>query len=390
MSGNPQIPTAEAFAWRLAAFYAALFVALGVQLPFLPVWLAAMELDAQQIGIVLAIPMVVRIVAIPLAARLADRRDALRGSLMLAAGLAAIGYGIVGLANGVLAIMLAYVLVSAFYTPMMPLADAYALRGLGERRASYGPVRLWGSAAFIVGSFGAGLLLNVIGARDLIWLIAGAMVPAALAACALKPLGLRAAVGHAPPVSARGLLGNRAFLAVAAAASLIQASHAVYYGFSALDWRAAGLGGSTIGALWALGVLAEIGVFALSARLGIGPVALVLIGAGGGVLRWAAMAFDPPLALLPALQCLHALSFGATHLGAIAFIARAAPPEIGATAQGYFAVAQGLMMAVAMGLSGVLYARYGNLAYLAMALTAALGGFSALAAGRFLRAAVAT
>ena len=34
-----------AFAGRLAAFYAALFVLMGVQLPFLPVWLKARGLD---------------------------------------------------------------------------------------------------------------------------------------------------------------------------------------------------------------------------------------------------------------------------------------------------------------------------------------------------------
>ena len=78
MSSNPQIPTGAAFAWRLAAFYAALFTALGVQLPFLPVWLAAKGLDADMIGIVLAIPMIVRVFAIPLTTRRADRHDALR------------------------------------------------------------------------------------------------------------------------------------------------------------------------------------------------------------------------------------------------------------------------------------------------------------------------
>ena len=36
------------------------------------------------------------------------------------------------------------------------------------------------------------------------------------------------------------LLRDPAFIAVLAAASLIQASHAVYYGFSALEWRAPG------------------------------------------------------------------------------------------------------------------------------------------------------
>ncbi len=238
-------------------------------------------------------------------------------------------------------------------------------------------------AAFIVGSLGAGLLLDLIAARELIWLIVAALTITAAAAYALSPLPPREASPSATHVSsARDLLRDPAFLAAAAAASLIQASHAVYYGFSALDWRAAGLDGGAIGALWALAVVAEIALFAISPRLPLAPTTLLMLGAAGAVVRWSAMAFDPPTALLPPLQCLHALSFGATHLGALGFMARAAPAELGATAQGYLAVALGLVMAAAMGISGLLYARWGGLAYGAMALAAAAGGVFALAAHR--------
>ncbi len=92
--------TGQSLAWRLAAFYAALFVGLGVQLPFLPVWLAAKGLDAGEIGVVLAIPMIVRVFAIPVATRAADRRDALRATIVVAATAAVAGYGAVGLAGG--------------------------------------------------------------------------------------------------------------------------------------------------------------------------------------------------------------------------------------------------------------------------------------------------
>ena len=121
-------------------------------------------------------------------------------------------------------------------------------------------------------------------------------------------------------------------------------------------------------------------MFAISARLPFAPTALIAIGAAGAVIRWSAMALAPPAAALPALQALHALSFGATHLGALAFVTRAAPPGLGATAQGYLGAALGLVMAGAMGLSGVLYGRYGGLAYAAMALTAGVGGAFALMA----------
>ena len=369
--------------WRLAAFYAALFAALGVQLPFLPVWLAAKGLDAGAIGVVLAVPMIVRVFAIPLATRGADRHDAVRLAIVIAAGMAVVGYGGLALAQGAVAIALVFALASAAYTPIMPLADAYALRGLGGLGRAYGPVRLWGSAAFVAGSLGAGVLLDTMAARDLIWLLLAGMVVTAAAALALAPLAPRAARTRAgAPSSARALLRAPAFLAASAAAGLVQASHAVYYGFSALAWQAAGLDGAAIGALWALAVVAEIVLFAISARLRLAPTTLLLAGAGGAAVRWAAMAFDPPTMLLPVLQCLHALSFGATHLGALGCVARAAPAEFGATAQGYLAVALGLVMAAAMGVSGVLYAYSGGLAYGAMAVAAAAGGLFALVAHR--------
>jgi len=127
------------------------------------------------------------------------------------------------------------------------------------------------------------------------------------------------------------------------------------------------------------GVVAEIVLFALSGRLSFNPGALLLIGAAGAVLRWSAMALDPPALLLVPLQCLHALSFGATFLGTLGAMTRTVPPALVATAQGYLAVALGLVMAAVMGLSGLLYARGGGLAYGAMALVALAGGLLAWA-----------
>jgi PPP family 3-phenylpropionic acid transporter len=268
--------------------------------------------------------------------------------------------------------------------PLYTLIDVYALRGLAPRRQAYGPVRLWGSAAFIVASLGAGFLLDAIPPGHLIWLIVLAVGLCAAVACALPPLEARPAAETRATVTVRSLLRLPGFVAVAAASSLIQASHALYYGFATIDWQAAGMGGGTIGALWALGVLAEIVLFAASARLPgwCGPSALLLIGAAGAVVRWGAMALAPPAALLPLLQCLHALTFGATHLGTLAYIARAAPAGLAATAQGTFAVGHGVLMAGATALSGLLYGWFGGVAYGAMAAIAAAGLAAAVLAQR--------
>lgn len=379
---------ADGFAPRLALFYAGIFAASGVQLPFLPVWLAAKGLDPAAIGAILAVPMLVRVAAVPMVTRAADRRTALRGALIATSFASAAGFALVGVSGGFAAILLAMALASAAYTPGMPLADAYALKGLRVRGRAYGPVRLWGSVAFIGGNLGAGLLKDVIPARDLIWLIVGAFAIAALVSPLLAPVGVSRPAETAPPTSAAAFLRSPVFLAVAAAAGLVQASHAVYYGFSTLAWTAKGFDGVAVGSLWAIGVIAEILLFAVSGRLPFGPAALLGIGAAGGVVRWTIMAFDPPAPMLPALQCLHGLSFGATHLGAVQYLAREAPEGLGATAQGYLSIALGLVMAAAMGISGLLFGRYGSLAYLAMAASALAGGIFALAAHRLSRRAL--
>jgi PPP family 3-phenylpropionic acid transporter len=185
-----------------------------------------------------------------------------------------------------------------------------------------------------------------------------------------------------PAPSAKILWRSSVFVAVLIACSLVQASHALYYGFSTIDWTTKGLSDTAIGSLWALGVIAEILLFAASGFLSelITPLAFVVIGAGGATVRWGVMAFDPPLILLPALQCLHALSFTSTHLGAMQFLARVVPTGLGATAQGDFVAAQGVVFSFAMAFSGSLFHAYGDRAYAAMALVAAIGFAVAVAA----------
>jgi PPP family 3-phenylpropionic acid transporter len=278
-------------------------------------------------------------------------------------------------------ILAALSLASVFATPILPLADAYALRGLGERRRAYGPVRLWGSVSFIVANLAGGVMLQLAGAGNLIWVLVAAQALTASVALLLVPQPPRAG----PVTEAarrRSLWRVPIFVAVVISASLIQASHAVLMGFATLQWSARGLDGPAIGILWSLGVVAEIVLFAVSGRVvvAVGALPMIVFGGLAAVVRWAAMAGDPPGALLPVLQCLHALSYGATHLGTMAFLARFASPSRGATAQGDYVAFQSIIFAAAMGLSGLLVEASAGLAYVAMAATAAVGTAIAIAA----------
>ena len=386
MAGAPQFSTDDRFARKLGLFYAAYFFFGGIQLPFFPLWLEARGLDAQTIGFVIAVPMVVRIIATPLITHQADRRRALKAAIVLASIVAMLAMTVVGLVQGAVAIFLVFAIAAMAFSPVLPLTDAYALSGLAARGRAYGPVRLWGSAAFVAGNVAAGLMLERFAPGGLIWLIVAALVLSVIAAVALDPVdaAARPATAGTAPHSAKSLLSNPTFIAVALASAAIQSSHALYYGFSTVQWRAAGFDGTLIGVLWGIGVIAEIVLFALSGRLPAPqrPAAWMAIGGAGAILRWTAMAFDPPVALLVPLQVLHAASFAATHLGLMGFMARSVPREFGATAQGFVATLSGVVNATATLASGFVYAAMGGSAYLLMSALALIGVASAVYAAR--------
>jgi len=378
MPGESQIPTASQaasrrFATRLALFYGTLFGLVGTHLPFFPVWLKAIGIDASWIGIITAIPSVTRFTALPLLTGLAERRQALRGAMMVAAFTTALGFALIGTQHQPLAIFLIFAVTACLWTTMTPLTDAYALRGVARYGLNYGPLRLWGSAAFVAGALICGLLVEVIAAKHLIWVIASVAVLGALVSLGLQPLDNPKPAASSSQ-GATALLRDPGFLAIIAASALIQGSHAAYYVFASIAWHQSGFGGLTIAGLWSLGVLAEIVLFALSPRFTLQPSLLVVIAALCAVARWTITAQDPPIAVLALVQLTHGLTFGLTMVGTMNLLVRHVPAHVMARGQGYLAACTGIVSSTASISSGVIFARYGQGIYYVMAAMALSGG----------------
>src|SRR5436305_14218219 len=106
MAGVPQFST-DRFALKLGLFYAAYFFFGGVQLPFFPLWLEARGLDARTIGLIIAVPALVRIIVTPVVAHQADRYRALKATLVMGSMVGLLGMTVVGLMEGPIAILLA-------------------------------------------------------------------------------------------------------------------------------------------------------------------------------------------------------------------------------------------------------------------------------------------
>jgi PPP family 3-phenylpropionic acid transporter len=360
------------FAARLALFYGATFGLLGTYLPFFPVWLKAVGIEASWIGIIIAVPAITRFTVLPLVTALAERRQSLRKAIIVTAFATALGFMVVGTQHQAFLVFVAFAATCCLWTPMAPLTDAYALRGVSHYGLNYGPLRLWGSAAFVAGALACGLLVDVIAARQLIWVIVAMAALSALASLGLKPIdGMRKA--GATQGSGGALLRDPGFLAIILASALIQGSHAAYYIFASIVWKQSGLGGLTIAALWSLGVLAEIALFALSPRFALPYAVLVVIGALSAVARWIITAQDPPIAILAVVQLAHGLTFGLTQVGTMGLLVHHVPGHVMARGQGYLAACGGIVSASTSILCGIVYARYGQGVYYVMAAMALSG-----------------
>jgi PPP family 3-phenylpropionic acid transporter len=375
------------FARRLSFFYGTTFGMLGSYLPFFPVWLKAVGIEASWIGIITAVPAVTRFTVLPLVTAFAEKRRATRNAIVVTAFATALGLTLVGTQHQALPLFLVFAATCCLWTPTAPLTDAYALRGVARYGLDYGPLRLWGSAAFVVGALLCGLFIDVIAPERLIWIIAGTAGLSALASLGLPSLDApktsesktseskiseskASEPGHR---GAGGLLRDGGFLAIILASALIQGSHAAYYIFASIVWKQAGFGGLTIALLWSLGVVAEIVLFAVSPRFTWPSAVLVVIGALSAVARWVITAQQPPIAILAAVQLAHGLTFGLTQVGTIGLLVHHVPGHVMTRGQGYLAACSGIVSSSTSILCGIVYARYGQGVYYVMAAMAASG-----------------
>jgi PPP family 3-phenylpropionic acid transporter len=370
------------FELRISLLFGAIFLPLGIHLPYFPLWLEANGFSAEQIGIVLAAPMFLRVVTTPIMTAMADRASDRANMLMTisaASVVLSLGYFLPPSYGIVLAVS---VLLAIVWTPQSPLADSLALSGVRRFGSSYPRMRIWGSLTFLAGSFIGGLILTATSASAVPVMISAGLLATMVAAFATPRLGRPR---RASPLSAAALqeatpkLFNRYFLLFVLGVGIINSSHGFLFGFVSIYWKGIGISDSVIGMLWAWAVVAEVVIFMVFNRLFGSITATAVLGIAGvaAIVRWIAYPLIEPAGLgVPGffvVQSLHALSTGMLLIGLQKMIGETAPEERTGAAQGVAFFATGFSMAAVTLASGPLYERLGTDGFYVMGLVAAVG-----------------
>ncbi|MFY8150903.1 MAG: MFS transporter, partial [Hyphomicrobiales bacterium] len=159
---------------RLGLLFGALFLELGVNLPFFPLWLRAQDLDEAAIGLILAAPLLARILGNPLISAIADRSSRVSQTLVACSIAVVAAITLLAVGGGFWTVLILVIVIGFTQGPLIALSDTLTLRILAREEGAelrYGRIRLFGSAGFILANLGTGYLVGWISAQVVILLL---------------------------------------------------------------------------------------------------------------------------------------------------------------------------------------------------------------------------
>ena len=323
--------------WRLSAYYFFYFGFVGAFSPYFTLYLQSLQYSATDIAVLMSVMQVMRVLAPNLWGWLAERTG-LRVPIVRASAIASLaGFCLFFTTTEFAGMFAAMVLMAFFWSAALPLVESLTFSHLGSLGHHYGRIRLWGSVGFIVAVVALGHLLDFVRIEAVLVVIAAILFGIVLCGFALPEA--------VPRSGARGrarlgeTLRRREVQALLGASFFMAAAHGAMYVFYSIHLADHGYGKAVIGWMWALGVLAEIGVFLIMPGLAkrFGMRAILLFSLAAVVLRFLMVGWGAnSLTVLLLAQLLHGVTFGANHAAAIAMINRWFPGRLQAHGQALY------------------------------------------------------
>jgi PPP family 3-phenylpropionic acid transporter len=348
----------------LIVVYVLFFMAVGVTLPFMPVYYEWLHIDPARIGLLLSVGPLCALIAPPFWGQLADRTGRPGLVLFVISVGSLTGFGLllsVTSFEGVLACLLLF---SFFNAATTTLIDSLALGHVERHGGSFATIRTFGSAGFVVSVLVFGFVVDQIDRR---------VVLAAIALMGAASVWIGLTLARAAPHRRSGpradLRGALAVLANPQVRWLLLASathwiaSAPYHGSIGLYFSSLKFEPWVLSLSSSVAVTSEVLVFATWPRWShrISPKSLLILAFVVSGVRWAAMGFTSSPTLLVLLAATHGLSFGAFYVASISWVADRAPGSLRATGQSLFVAATfGLGGLIGFTGSGALFSKLGG------------------------------
>jgi PPP family 3-phenylpropionic acid transporter len=342
------------FGFVIAAFF-----------PFFAIYLQGRGLSADEIGVVIAVTALARVVANPLWGHYADTRIGRLTALQIGTIGAGVAAAAMNLVHGLPAITIVASVISAFWVATGANVDSIALVHLGEERMSdYGRIRGWESASYAMGCLVFGTILEFAGVH---W----AMPIYAVASIAVVVWTSTIVRDRPKDVAAHGRLGAVGavfreaprFWGFLAAVLLVWVGFNAAWNFISLKIVSEGGGPFLIGAGTAAGGLIEVPVMRVSSRFQKhwGLRRVYVLGCclyATGFLLWGLI--DDPT-IVSFLTVLEGAAFGLMFTTSVVVVGRLLPSSLYSTGNSMIGmVALGIGPIIGAGIGGFVYQHAGT------------------------------
>ena len=307
--------------WRLSALYFLYFITVGIFLPYWPLYLESIGLDARQIGILAAIIVITKIFAAYFWGWVTDRTARRMRVIRTASLLSAVTFAVVLPVQDFLALAVILLLFSFFWSASLPQIEAATLSHLGDAALAYPGIRLWGSIGFIIAVWSLGLVFEFTSISRVPLLILVSLVVVWLASLAIPRETPEQHAGNVAGL--KYILASREVMAFFVICFLMLASHGPYYTFYSIYLEDHGYSKSITGEMWALGVIAEVLIFLNMRRLfSIFRLKTLLMSSLAlATMRWLLIGLlVENMAWLIFAQVLHSATYGLYHAVAIQYV----------------------------------------------------------------------
>ncbi|MGQ2386005.1 MFS transporter [Acinetobacter ursingii] len=309
---------------KLGGFYFCYYAIVGTFMPYWSLYLEDQGFNYQEIGILSSIAIITRFFAPFIWGWIADKSGKRMRLVRIATWMeSCIWFAIFTIPNTFQSIALLMLIFSFFQNAILAQFEGVTLFWLGEHRSKlYGKIRKWGSVGFIVGVFSIGALLEIISIAMLpVLLLSVAFLAFIWSFTIQEPDSAPRSQTTLEPLLP--ILKRPHIFAFFAIEFILLFSHAPFYSFYSNYLKEADFTTTEIGFLWAVGVIAEIIMFAYAhlflSRYSLKKlVSLCLIMTS---IRWmVAGLFSNSFIAQFAAQTIHAFSFGLFHLIAMRMI----------------------------------------------------------------------
>ena len=378
---------------RASYYYGSMFLAVGIAVPFLPLWLRHKGFSDADIGILNALPIWTMVLINIFVGRIADKASDWRSVIIVCSLIAGVAPFALFFVDGVWPIILIWTLCVLPIMLMSPIIDAATVRMTRRRGSDFAKIRVWGTVGYVAANLVGGWYLGWAGialflpifvllsfSRGLISFQLPAFRATAPEDKLLEQNKPKEVAPH--PLQAQEFrhMFRPWFMFAIIGSALITASHGPLYTFGSLLWDQQGIGKEVIGPLWAIGSAAEVLTFLVfvSVAKRFSARHLLLFAACATIVRWFGMTLEMPTIGYFGLQMLHAISFGVTYLGTLNFVANWTAEKFAAEAQSTVQVlAQASLATLVFGF-GFLFSHLGAQAFALSAAIAGLGGLCVL------------